>query len=78
MAINPQPIVNEIRDPIAMKVWVIMGNDFPDAVFDNEEAAEAHIKARKAEGKIHGGSYAKIYWRAYEFPLQSVTQLVTL
>jgi len=43
-----------------------MGNDYPDAVFASEKEAEAHIKRKKKADKING---ARIYWRAYPFPL---------
>jgi hypothetical protein len=52
-------------------VWVIMGNDYPEAVFDNEEAAEQDVEARKKLDKIEHRGMTKIYWRAYKFTLQS-------
>lgn len=55
-----------------MKVWVIMGNDFPDAVLESEEAADKYINHKKELTKrkmeILGGSM--IYWRSYEFEVQ--------
>lgn len=62
-----------------MKVWVIMGNDYPDAVFDSEEGANAFVKAKGEEDARHRDMWAqpKIYWRAYEFELRSVTHRVT-
>jgi hypothetical protein len=57
-----------------MKVWVVMGNDYPDAVFSSEKAADDFIaeKKREHEAKAHheGGAHWKIYWRAYEFDLR--------
>lgn len=55
-----------------MKVWVIMGNDFPDAVYGNEEAAGKYIDKKKIEKEEHkkrGESGSMIYWRPYEFEL---------
>jgi hypothetical protein len=55
-----------------MKVWVIMGNDFPDAVFDSEEAAQRYCTTKMndpANMRKHGTP--RIYWRYYEFKLQS-------
>lgn len=53
-----------------MKVWVIMGNDYPDAVALSEERADAYIKRKQEEELIRqrlSGSRQKIYWRLYEF-----------
>lgn len=53
-----------------MKVYVVMGNDFPDAVFDSQKKAEQFIEQKKKEDdKIKEKYYARIYWRAYEFEL---------
>lgn len=56
-----------------MKVYVIMGNDFPECVFDTEEKAEAFCTERKkldeAERKTPGYG-RRIYWRVYEFEVQ--------
>lgn len=56
-------------------VWVIMGNDYPDAVFADEEKANAYIDKRKKEDeekfKRQLGYGVKVYWRAYEFELQT-------
>ena len=49
-----------------MSVYVVMGNDFPDAVFDNEAAAEAYCEARRAQNAESG---TRVYWRFYVFPL---------
>ena len=46
------------------QVFVVMGNDYPDAVFDSEEKAQAYIKTQSDEVTGH-----KIYWRAYPFTL---------
>jgi hypothetical protein len=54
-----------------MKVYVIMGNDYPGAVFDNEAAADRFIALKKAENdkNMSQGMGGKIYWRKYEFKL---------
>ena len=50
-----------------MKVFVVMGGDFIDKVFADEEDAEAYIKLRKeaSAGAAQVGM-PRIYWRAYE------------
>lgn len=55
-----------------MTVYVIMGNDFPAAVYDNRAAANAHCERENAknEERLRDG-YGRIYWRVYEFPLQA-------
>lgn len=53
-----------------MKVWVIMGNDFPDAVFSSEKAADKHVEKMKAETDKRPGGTPRIYWRSYEFTLR--------
>lgn len=53
-----------------MRVWVIMGNDYPDAVFASEEAANAYVETKKAEPASQGQFSPRIYWRAYDFQLQ--------
>lgn len=45
------------------RVFVVMGNDFPDAVFSEEAVAEAFCKMRRA---VPG---SRIYWRVYDFEL---------
>lgn len=68
-----------------MRVWVLMGNDFPEAVFASREEAEQEVAARKKLDEIERQQVRrlspKIYWRAYEFKLkgslQDVTQDVT-
>lgn len=56
-----------------MNVWVVMSNDFPDAVFDNIEAAERYCDAQKIENlKNRESGYGRmVYWRSYEFPLKT-------
>lgn len=52
-----------------MKVWVVMGNDFPDAVFFTKASAEAYCERKRDEPKIDP-YHARIYWRHYEFEVQ--------
>jgi hypothetical protein len=55
-----------------MNVWVVMGNDYPDSVFDNVENAERYVDRLKNEPgnkHTHGGGY-RIYWRVSEFELR--------
>lgn len=51
-----------------MKVFVVMGNDFPAAVFDNEETAEAYVDFIKSEDRPIKPS-RRIHWRVYAFDL---------
>jgi hypothetical protein len=44
-------------------VWVVMGNDYPDAVFSTEEAAEAHCALQRLKTK-------RIHWRVYGFAVR--------
>lgn len=53
-----------------MSVYVVMGNDYPAAVFATEEAAEAYCVAKRKEPRTSG---IMIYWRVYEFALQGAT-----
>ncbi|TJW14426.1 MAG: hypothetical protein E5W82_10645 [Mesorhizobium sp.] len=48
------------------EVHVVMGNDFPAAVFEKKEDAETYCVARRAENRP---GYARIYWRVYNFPI---------
>lgn len=59
-----------------MKVWVVMGNDFPDAVFVSREAAEEYCakeRVDEADQRIRNGDKfgPRIHWRTYEFELQA-------
>jgi hypothetical protein len=48
------------------KVFVVMGNDFPDAVFDNKTTAEEYCSLKSRGAHKHA---RRIYWRVYEFTL---------
>jgi len=54
-----------------MKVYVVMGNDFPDKVFATEEAAEAYCIEKKSNPENRVLGISRIYWRVYEFEVQS-------
>lgn len=56
-----------------MKVWVVMGNDYPAAVCASAQAAEIFIDGKKSEDeerKRSEGGGPRIYWRSYEFDLR--------
>lgn len=53
-------------------VWVVMGNDFPEAVFDKAELAHSLVAIEKAKNELaiqRGDTQHRIYWRAVEFTL---------
>lgn len=52
-----------------MKVYVIMGNDYPDAVFSDKVVASAYCEKRKKEPANNTYDTPRIYWRSYEFAL---------
>ena len=47
---------------------VVMGNDFPDAVFDTLAAAEAYCEKRREQDK-KASPRRMIHWRTYDFYL---------
>lgn len=53
-----------------IECFVVMGNDYPAAVFISESAAEEYILYRKWD-ELTKRDYQKthIHWRHYEFPL---------
>ena len=46
------------------RVYVVMGNDFPEAVFASREAADRFCADRERE---HVKGQVRIHWRAYDF-----------
>lgn len=56
-----------------MKVYVIMGNDFPDCVIADEAAADAYVAAKVEKEKAKlvepWQTAPRIRWRHYEFEL---------
>lgn len=57
-----------------MKVFVVMGNDFPAEVFATEQDADDFCVDMREEGKElakkHPYPRARISWRVYEFEVQ--------
>lgn len=53
-----------------MKVYVVMGNDYPDSAFSSEEGADNRIVLKIAEDKKNTLRRTRIHWRWYEFELQ--------
>jgi hypothetical protein len=57
-----------------MKVYVVMGNDFPETIFGTEKGAAEFVAEKKqredVEAKSRYRSRPMIYWRFYEFELQ--------
>lgn len=47
-----------------MRVYVVMGNDFPDAVFSSESEADAYCARQRTENPK-----SRVYWRSYDFVL---------
>lgn len=57
-----------------MKLYVIMGNDFPSGVMDDEAKAAAFCTNRMDAQRDpqHPHVSPRIYWRYYEFELNKV------
>jgi hypothetical protein len=54
-----------------MIVHVVMGNDYPEAVFTTARAAKKFCKKKAEEPASKNMSGAiRIYWRVYAFELQ--------
>lgn len=51
------------------RVYVVMGNDFPEAVFSAENLAAEFCKFKKAEDDKRIGMRTPIYWKYYAFKL---------
>jgi hypothetical protein len=52
-------------------VYVVMGNDFPEAVYEEEGDAIAFVDAKKEEEtKKQSSDLYRIYWRYYDFELK--------
>lgn len=54
-----------------MRVYVIMTNDFPEAVYSDKATAEAICKKQNSIKPEPG--FRKVYWRVYEFELKEAT-----
>ena len=53
-----------------MKVWVLMGNDWPDSVYATKKKAEAAVKQRREIDDHAVDHRPRIYWRHYEFEVR--------
>ena len=56
-----------------MIVYVVMGNDYPAAVFANEQGAQQYCveKVRAEAERQRYASATRIHWRYYDFVLQA-------
>ena len=62
------------------KVWVIMGNDYPDGVFDSKDKADAYVLKKQTEDRSKWEKEnipakaiyytPRIYWRHYEYEVK--------
>ena len=78
---HPHRTAAPTTDSTSPRLFVIMGNDYPAGVMDDEAAAEALCKARmdaqRAELIAQHGESGKhysprIYWRVYPFDLNAI------
>lgn len=54
-----------------MKVFVVMGNDFPAAVYASEHAAKLLCEQESAKNEQRRkDGFGAIHWRVYPFDLQ--------
>lgn len=58
-----------------IRVYVVMGNDYPEAVFSNEAAADKFIEKKRAEDRREDRPWPnslapRIYWRHYEYEVR--------
>lgn len=65
---------------MSISVWVVMGNDYPAAVFASEPAAGEFILYKKWDGLCASDAPHRItiHWRAYEFTLDQDIVPITL
>lgn len=65
-----------------MRVYVVMGNDYPESVWSRAQSAASHIRALKRIERakfeldhprmLKSGYFSpRIHWRYYKFDLQS-------
>lgn len=54
------------------KVFVIMRNDFPNAVVSSKDKAEDYVEAHTIVDRALAKGYPRIYWRWYEFELDKL------
>lgn len=56
-----------------MKVYVVMGNDYPDSVFSEEERAENYVAEKIEQDRLareRKERYTQIHWRWYAFDMR--------
>jgi hypothetical protein len=53
------------KDKKMTKVYVVMGNDFPDAIFSTQAGAEQYCEKKKSENK-------HIYWLEFELRTERI------
>lgn len=55
-----------------MTVWVVMSNDFPDAVFGAKAKAEAYCDKENANDKVRAekNRCGRIFYRVYDFAVR--------
>lgn len=55
-------------------VWVVMGNDYPEAVFSSNKLAQEYCDRKKKENEkdIKRGTSRTIYYRPYGFMVDAV------
>jgi hypothetical protein len=53
-----------------MRVFVVMSNDYPDAVYINEGAADSYAKRKNDEDKAEY-PHRRIFWRVHPFELKT-------
>ena len=52
-----------------MRVHVVMGNDYPEAVFTDEGKAHAFCERKRVESEKKHSGRSMIYWRVNDFEL---------
>lgn len=60
-----------------MKVFVVMGNDFPDSVWSTQELADKAIEQNEEADKVARPYGPGIHWRSYEFNADNDRQETT-
>src|SRR6478609_7485711 len=63
---------------MAIKCWVVMGNDYPAAVLASEASADEYILFRKWSDLVMPYYSPKSHWRHYEMELDTEFVPVTL
>lgn len=58
------------------KVYVVMTNDYPDCVFDEQWKAEVYVELNRQWQKRDDVSGPGVYYRSYEFSLNEPGRLM--